>query len=119
VPAKMLAIATQTSAALEGLLPYLSVTATDNLMSSVHIRGSFQAKEQWSNGIFHNSPYFIIFIQPEGDKRYYNPADTKVTLELTSKGGKVAKLRKYTATVDKVIAKLRQWIEAQRGTDGR
>lgn len=88
-------------------IPYFKVETDDNLCSSVFVRGSFDPKETWSNGIFHNSRYFIIRIAPK--TRYYTPGD-ELVMEMTSKGNKVNKLRKYTGSVEKVIAKLKEWL---------
>jgi hypothetical protein len=110
-PAKMEGICEQVKEALAGLLPFLVVRTDDNIMSSVEIRGSFDPKEQWANNIFYNSRYFIVFIKPMDGKRYYEATDDKVTLEAISLGLKVGKLRKYTASLEKVVAKLKKWIE--------
>lgn len=112
-PPKMLGVCEAVKACLEGLaVPFLSVSTDDNIMSSVWVRGAFTPQSEWTNRIFHNAPYFIISLTPAGGKRYYDPEDGKVTLELTSKGRGVANLRKYTGTVDKAIAKLVEWIKA-------
>lgn len=108
VPPKMLAICEATKEALNGLVPYLSVTTNDNLGSSVCIRGALEPKEEWPNGIFQNATYFIVFIWPFKGKRYYEEGE-KVTLELSS-GWKVPKLRKYSAAPEKVVGKLKDWI---------
>lgn len=95
-------------------LHFFRTTTNDNLCSSVKITGSFDKKEDWSGGIFHNSHYFIIWIFPEKGKRYYTPGE-KVTVELDACSHKLpnTKLRKYTGPVEKVIAKILSWIESQ------
>jgi hypothetical protein len=105
-PPKMQHIAEQVINALNGMIPHLSITTNDNLMSSIHIRGNLTPKEQWTNGIYENGKYFIIRIIPDG-KRYYNNED-KVTLE--SVITRPNKLRKYTGPVPKVIEKLKDWL---------
>lgn len=90
-------------------VPFFKVECDDNLCSSVVVRGSFQPRDQWANGIFQNSPHFVVRVAPK--TRYYTPGDD-VTLELLS-GSKVAKLRKYTAQPAKVIAKLKGWLNHQ------
>jgi hypothetical protein len=59
---------------LAGIVPYLNITTDDNLCSNVSIQGSFDPKDSWENGIFHNGRYFIIFIHAE-KKRYYVPGE--------------------------------------------
>ena len=59
VPPKMQAIRDQVAEALEGFVPVLSVKTDDNLCSSVIVRGAFNPKEEWYNGIFQNGLYFI------------------------------------------------------------
>ena len=108
VPPKMLAIRNSIALKVEGLTPYLSVSADDNMCSSVFIKGSHQAKEDWLYGIFHNSPYFIIRIAPK--TRYYVEG-MDVQVDLTSMGRGVPKLRKYTGPVDKVIDKVVTWLK--------
>jgi len=92
---------------------FLVIKATDNLGSSVHIRGAFNAKDKWSHGIFQNGLYFQIFIWPMKGKRYYSPDDPKVTVELSncSHELKNPKFRKYTGPIDKVLAKIKEWME--------
>lgn len=111
VPPKMQAIAEQVKEALAGLAPYLTVSTNDNLMSSVSIRGSFDARETWTNGIWENSRNFRFSIVPMNGKRYYDAADEKVTVEL-EQGHRVGKFRKSTATVAKVIERIKAFIEA-------
>ena len=113
-PAKMAAICEAVIAALVGCQAgWLKITTDDNIMSSVTIRGTVQPKDQWSYGIFHNARYWIIHVFPMKGKRYYDPADPKVTVKLSSSGIGTAKFRKYTGPVDKVTAKVRAWITAE------
>ncbi len=96
-------------------LPSYNVSTDDNIMSSVYIDGSFDAKENWPGGFFQNSRFFQAMVTPSKGKRYYDDGD-RVTLTLTSASHKLTnrKLRKYTATPEKVAAKLREWIEGNR-----
>lgn len=111
IPPKMAAICEQTKLTLAGMVNYLSITTNDNLMSSVTVRGSFQAKEQWLYGIFENSPRFIFMVRPMDGKRYYDPSDPKVSIDLISSCHTLTKFRKYTGPVNKVLAKLLEWIK--------
>lgn len=111
VPPKMQAIKELVVKELTGLLPFLSVTCDDNITSNITIRGTKEPKEQWANGIFHNATYFIGAIGPMNEKRYYDPADPKVTVGVGSVGSRdLPKFRKYTASPEKVVAKLKEWI---------
>jgi hypothetical protein len=113
-PAKMAAICEAVIAALAGCQAgWSKVTASDNIMSGVTIRGTVEPKDQWSNGIFHNAHYWIFHVFPMKGKRYYDPADPKVTVELGNSGIGMGKFRKYTGPVEKVTEKLRTWIAAE------
>ena len=92
-------------------LPYVSVSTNDNLMSSVYVRGTFDPKENWTNGIFQNGLYFVISICPEKGKRYYTEGE-KITVELGSCSYLLGetKMRKYTGPVEKVIEKINKWF---------
>ena len=111
VPAKMLPIHNTCLQELQA--PFLRINTDDNLCSSVVIKGSFEPPDQWTNGIWQNSRYFMFRIVPMKGKRYYDPADVKVTVELSNKSYKLAKFRKYTGTPEKCIAKIKEWIKAQ------
>ncbi len=115
VAPKMQAIGDRVSKALLGACPVLRVNTNDNIMSSVWIKGAMDERDQWANGIFENGLYFSIAITPVKGTRYYVEGE-RVTLYLSHCSHKLpnAKLRKYTATPDKVIAKLAAWIESQR-----
>lgn len=106
VPPKMLAIADQVRAALSA--PFLTVETNDNLCSSVIIRGSFQAKEEWSGGIFYNSPFFMLILTPPG--RYYKEGD-RITAKLSTNSRQVKKFRAYTGSPENVVAKIKTWLE--------
>ena len=101
---------------VSGEVPVLQITADDNLTSNVFIRGSFDAEDTWGYGIYENSKYFQIHLWPAKGARYYNGGP--VTLELTRASYKlsVPKLRKYTGPPEKVVEKVRKWIEANLNT---
>ncbi len=110
-PAKMKPIEEQAQAAIADLgLGTLRIQATDNIMSCCEIRGTVEPKDQWTNAIFHNAQYFIFHLVPAKGMRYYNPGD-KITAEIVSTGCG-GKWRKYTSTPEKVIAKVKAWLEA-------
>lgn len=108
VTPKMQAICEAAREALQA--PWLQIRTDDNLCSSVTIKGSLEPKSEWQGGIWHNSRYFMFFINPEKDKRYYEDGG-KVSVKLHA-GREVNKFRKYTATPEKVIAKLKTWIKS-------
>ena len=111
-PPKMGEVWEQAKAALDSLpLGWLRVTTNDNIMSTVEIRGTVEPKSDWQNGIFHNAHYFIIHLQPAKGARYYTPGE-KITGQIVSTGPNMPKWRKYTATPEKVIAKVKAWLEA-------
>lgn len=107
-PPKMQAIAQTTKEALANLTPFLSVKTDDNLMSSVVITGTFQPREQWPMGIFHNARYFIFFIRPARGQRYYT-AGEPVEVELTSCNN-LPKFRKSTTTPEKAIQRIKTYL---------
>lgn len=108
-PPKMARIHEMVRTALVGHcnLGYVNVTCDDNLCSTVWVRGSFDAKETWSNGIIENSRYFLVSLSCAN--RYYTEGD-KVILQFST-GWAVTKLRKYTGTPEKCIEKLLAWIK--------
>jgi len=112
-PPKMRAVAEKAKEVLEGMTPVMNITTDDNLGSSVSIRGAFNPKEKWYNGIFQNGKYFIIFIWPEKRKRYYEEGE-KVTIELSDSSHNLKKMRKYTGPLDKAIPKIATWIEQNK-----
>lgn len=88
--------------------PHTIIHCDNSLCSCVILHLSLDAKETWSNGIFHNSRYLIITIMPKG-KRYYDEGDA-MEIELVSKGkeipnmrktGKIANLLKYLDILQK------------------
>ena len=117
-PPKMQAIAYQIGQAVERMTPCIKVKTSDNICSSVSIRGTIDPKSDWANGIFENGLYFNISVGPEKGKRYYEEGD-KLTLELYSASYKLkkSKLRKYTGPLEKVIAKLVAWINSNQLTE--
>ncbi len=110
VPPKMAAIAELLKAETAGLMGWLRIGCDDNLMSSVFLRASIEVEADWPYHIWHNSHGVILSILPANGRRYYDPADQAVTLELTYRGSGVPKLRKYTGPVGKVIAKIKDYL---------
>ena len=93
------------------------IYASDNLGSSVTIRGSSEKKENWENGIFKNSRYVLAMIHPARGARYYDVDEhPKVTIEVVSHGFQFdarRKFRKYTGTPEKCLRRLDDWIASQ------
>lgn len=113
--AKMDRIAEGAHHVLDGMVSYLRITCTDTIMSSVTISGSLDAPETWTNKIYENSRHFRFSIMPMGGKRFYEETDPKVTVELFQCCYKIpTKFRKYTGPWDNCIAKIRQWILANK-----
>lgn len=93
---------------IKALVPVCTVHADDNIMSGLSIRGSFDKREDWANGILQNSRYFVIEISPSMGRRYYSEGQP-VTVSLLSNGCPI-KLRKYTGPVEKVASKIASWV---------
>lgn len=110
IPSKMQAICDEVKKSLEGSLPFLVISTSDFLGSSVYICGATTTKEEWSNGILENATYCKMFIKPKSG-RYYHPDDA-LTVEVIS--GNCPKFRKYTGTLDKVIGKVKTFIETMK-----
>ena len=89
--------------------PFLVVSESDNIMSSVTIRGSLDPKETWANGIFQNSRYFLFTITPPKGQRYFDGDSGKVVVELLC--GDVGKFRKYTGPANQAVAKLVKFLK--------
>lgn len=95
---------------------YLTISVTDNLCSAITIYGSFDKREAWKNGIFENSKNFKFMITSKNNKRYYEEGD-HLTVELLICSRQIINrnFRKYTGTPEKVIAKIADWIDSNRG----
>jgi len=107
--AKMRSVAEQIENSFPDL-PFIKVRTDDNLCSSITIRGSLDAPEQWRNGIFENGRSFTLMIFPEKRKRYYEAGD-KVTVEMGM--NRLGKFRKYTSSPDKVAQRIHEWVKLQ------
>ena len=86
------------------MFPFTSITeSTLGDHTSTFIKVSSQHKDEWQNGIFHNSPYGIFHLYPEKGV---------LKLELTSKGLNTPKFRK-TKCKDQLTAlsKIRKWMD--------
>jgi hypothetical protein len=111
VKPKMEPMAERVTASIVGPMQWMHVEVDDNIMSSITIRATVEAKADWPMNIMHNARYVIVSIVPMDGKRYYDPADPHVTVKLTSKGSKVkAKLRQYTGPIEKVIEKIKDYL---------
>jgi hypothetical protein len=108
--ARMQAIYEAISQELDGLTSYIVFSCDDNIMSSVWIRGTKEPRTEWAHGIFYNATGFQFMISAAKGKRYYDEGD-KLTVELTYKGTNTPPFRKYTGPVEKVIARIKAWIE--------
>jgi len=95
---------------LSGLAPYLRIETDDNFMSCIDIYGSFEAHTDWRWGIYQNSTFFMFSIKPKNGKRYYNENDIEIVLQTRLVSRKLEKIRKTTGTPEKIINKLRKWI---------
>lgn len=91
-------------------VPELHVSTDDNLMSSVTIRGSYDAKTEWKNGIYYNSRHFRFSITPAKGKRYFTPGE-KVTVELETCYENL-KFRKGTCTPEKAVQRIVEFLKA-------
>ena len=114
VPAKMQSVEAKAQSVLSA--PYLVIRCDDNIMSNVTVWGALDTKEEWANGIFHNGKHFIASFVPAKGARYYTPGGD-VTVAVNTKHYKLGTFRKYTGPVDKAVAKLQAWIEAERLMD--
>ena len=86
------------------MFPFSSITeSTLGGRTSHFIKVSSQFKDEWQNGIFHNSPYGIFHLYPEKGV---------MKLELTSRGLNTPKFRK-TKCEDQLEAlmKIRKWMD--------
>lgn len=116
VPAKMKAIAQDLHRATAGRTPFLAISCNDNIMSSVWLKASLQPREEWSYGIYENSPHFAFSLTPEKGKRYYTDGEP-ITVELARASYKIrdrVKFRKYTGSAEKCIKKILDYIAAQK-----
>lgn len=90
---------------------YLKSYTDDNIMSSVRIAGSHNPIQDWNNGIFENSRYFIFSIMPANGCRYYTPGD-QITVELVSKHYAITEsFRRSTTTPEKALQRIQDWID--------
>lgn len=120
IPPKMAALAEQMKESLEKTslvkmeLAVYTVTVDDNIMSNVSLRFAYEPRDQWTNGIFHNANYVLASLTPMKGKRYYEPTDPHITVEVDGHGLKDASFRKYTGPADKAIARLVKWLIQHR-----
>ena len=86
------------------MFPFSSITeSTLGGRTSHFIKVSSQHKDEWQNGIFHNSPYGIFHLHPENGV---------MKLELTSKGLNTPKFRKTKCSDQlEALMKIRKWMD--------
>lgn len=92
-------------------LPVFNVFADDNIASSVVVRGTFDPKNGWENGLFQNSRYFIFFIRLAKNYRWndmYHEGDN-ITIKLLSK--LEVEFPEFTGTPDEAVNLMIQWIK--------
>jgi len=92
--------------------PFFNCHFAPNLCDSVFIKASKQKKEDWSNGIFHNSPYLIISVMPKYSNR--ETEGCKYEVEMLSWGFSKdvrTPLRKKTGTLEQIAIHLQKYFE--------
>ncbi len=60
----------------ERIFPYWRLSASNNLMHSVDIKGSLDDQSTWAHGIWHNARGFMVSITPVNGERWVTE-DTK------------------------------------------
>lgn len=76
------------------------------------IRASKEEKDNWKNGIFHNSPYLIISVMPKNGRR--DSEGIKYEAEMLSWGFRreeVKRMRKKTGTAEQVFNHLIKFFD--------
>lgn len=91
--------------------PFFKCEFSTNICDCVSIRLSLQRKEDWTNNIFHNSPYLILFIFCER-QREENSNSEKYTVEVSSSGfsREKKKMRKKTGNLPQIFAHLEKYF---------
>jgi hypothetical protein len=91
--------------------PYVVTRKTPLSGDGIWVTLSLQPKDQWTNGIFENSPGIKVFIQPEG---YINSSYASSFW----KDGQLIRLPKFRKTtyktIDDAITKINAWIETAK-----
>ena len=95
------------------LFPFFNCQFTTNLCDTVFIRASKQKKEDWSNGIMHNSPYLLISVMPKTrDGRETETCQYEVEMLSWGFSRDVrTPLRKKTGTLDQIAIHLQKYFE--------
>jgi hypothetical protein len=94
--------------------PYFKCSFDSNLCDSVTIHASKQTREEFVNGIFHNSPYVIISIMPKTHDGEEKP-NCKYEAELLSWGFSRdvrTPMRKKSGDLDKIYIHLQKFFES-------
>lgn len=90
--------------------PFFKCEFSSNICDSVSIRLSLQVKEEWTNNIFHNSPYLIIHIFCER-QREENSDLEKYTVEVSTFGlREKKKMRKKTGNLPQIYSHLEKYL---------
>ena len=86
------------------MFPHLNISESNlGHHISTFFKVSSQSKDEWSNGIFHNSPYGIFHLHSE--RGVYK-------LELTSSGLNTPKFRKCKCEDENTaLTKIRNWMD--------
>lgn len=80
--------------------PFVAVAASPLDGADIALSVSFQPKERWNNGIFHNSAYFRMWVQADG------------TLDMFQTPAKGLKLRKMRVkSVEEAVSRINAFIE--------
>ena len=98
-------ICTEVDTHIKGLFPN-SVTesfASGDIALNGQIRFALEPRNEWPNGIWHNSTHILIFVCPVKGKEgiYYTEVGAKYSMPI---------LRKKTGNVDQIINHLKQYF---------
>lgn len=97
----------------QNAFPYFKCSFGTNICDSVTIYASKKGKDEFANGIFHNSPYLIIHIIPDA-RNGRETESCKYVAELGSWGfsRKVrTPMRKKTGNLEQIFAHLQKFFE--------
>lgn len=93
--------------------PFFNCKFDTNLCDSVCIKASKQKKEDWINGIYHNSPYVIIMVTPKASQGREREG-CQYEAELLSWGFRydtVKPMRKKTGSLEQIKKHLEKFFE--------
>jgi hypothetical protein len=91
--------------------PFFKCEFSTNLCDSITVRLSLQKKEEWTNNIFHNSPYLIFLVFAER-QREENSNPEKYCVESASDGlgREKKKMRKKTGNLEAIFAHIKKYL---------